>query len=129
MTTHRGVRASTGESGAARGFRLATAAPSVDIDVEYRTLEAALACSSTWRKETSMNEIRTFDAVLRELLEVRSADEDLHRRDSSLAERTASRKQLETLRDEMARIRASIGIDANVAGLHDSRMRRWTSTT
>lgn len=76
-----------------------------------------------------MNEIRTFDTVLRELLEARSTDEDLHRRDSSLAERTASRKQLDTLRDEMARIRASIGIDANVAGLHDSRTKRWTSAT
>lgn len=76
-----------------------------------------------------MTEIRTFETVLGELLEARSADDDLHRLGGSLALRTASRERLETLRDEMARIRGSIGITANVAGSHDSRVRRWTSAT
>jgi len=74
------------------------------------------------KRETYECEIRAFEVVLRELSETRLDDEDLHRRGGSLAERTASRERLETLRDEMARIRASLGIDANVAGLHDSEI-------
>ncbi len=47
-----------------------------------------------------------FDDLLKRLEEARFADEETHRRESSLAERTASRDTLMELRSEMARFRA-----------------------
>lgn len=74
--------------------------------------------------------MRNFEDVLRELEEVRSLDDDMHGRTSSLLERVASRERLTTLRAELAEIRGSLGSDvAVVAGLHDSRTRRGTDAT
>lgn len=47
-----------------------------------------------------------FDDLLKRLEQARFADEETHSRESSLAERTASRDALMNVRSEMARFRA-----------------------
>jgi len=47
-----------------------------------------------------------FDDLLKRLEEARFADEETHSRESSLAERTASRDALMAVRSEMARFRS-----------------------
>jgi len=51
-----------------------------------------------------------FNDLLKRLERARFADEELHHRDSSLAERTASRDALMEVRSEMARFRAGAGL-------------------
>lgn len=66
-----------------------------------------------------------FNALLRRLEEARFADEEIHRRNGSLTERTASHDVLMELRAEIARVRAEAGLASmDVSGLHDSRTRR-----
>ncbi|GMQ97815.1 MAG: hypothetical protein BMS9Abin17_0318 [Acidimicrobiia bacterium] len=53
-----------------------------------------------------------FDDLLKRLEEARFADEETHSRESSLAERTASRDALMEVRSEMARFRAGAGLSS-----------------
>lgn len=73
---------------------------------------------------------REFDSPFNELLEqlekARVADEELHRRGASLAERTESHDRLMSLRAALAEMRKVAAQDLPVTGLHDSRVRRGT---
>ncbi len=73
-------------------------------------------------------EATRFDDLLRSLKDARLADEDVHRRDASLEERTASHEALLKVRAEIASLRAETGLEPmETSGLHDSRTRRGTN--
>ncbi len=75
-------------------------------------------------------EATRFDDLLRSLKDARLADEDVHRRDASLEERTASNETLLKLRAEIASLRAERALEPmETSGLHDSRARRGTNVT
>ncbi len=75
-------------------------------------------------------EAQRFDDLLRCLEEARLADEDVHRHNSSLEERTASHDTLVKLRAEMASLRVERALEPmETSGLHDSRARRGTNVT
>ncbi len=65
-----------------------------------------------------------FNDLLTRLEEARFADEDVHQRNGSLTERTASRDALLELRAEMARMRADIGrASMGTPRMHDPRTK------
>jgi len=74
------------------------------------------------------SEAQRFDDLLGCLEEARLADEDVHRRNASLEERTASHDTLVKLRAEIASLRVEAGLEPmDTSGLHDSRTRRGTN--
>ncbi|MFV2000899.1 MAG: hypothetical protein ACC654_11100 [Acidimicrobiia bacterium] len=58
-----------------------------------------------------------FDDLLRRLEDARLSDDKIHERDSSLAERTASRELLMQLRAEMAEFRAGLETSSTDTGV------------
>ncbi len=70
-------------------------------------------------------EVSRFDDLLRCLKEARLADEDVHLRNASLEERTASHDTLLRLRAEIASLRVETGLEPmETSVLHDSRTKR-----
>lgn len=66
-----------------------------------------------------------FDDLLRCLKDARVADEEMHRRNSSLEERTLSHRALVELRAKIANLRIGTGFEPmETSGLHDSRTSR-----
>jgi len=66
-----------------------------------------------------------FEELLKRLEEARLADEKLHRRNASLAERVTSHDRLAKLRAEIAEARSTTGHNPmETLGLHDSRAGR-----
>ncbi len=65
-----------------------------------------------------------FDVLLQELIAARLADDEIHRRASSIEQRSASHDVLTTLRAEIASLRAVRGEEPmRTVGLHDLRTR------
>jgi len=65
-----------------------------------------------------MDDVRNgFDDLLRRLEDARVSDDEIHGRDSSLAERTASRELLMRLRAEMADFRAGLETSSTETGV------------